>query len=187
MRKIFIFLITFSSILSLSYKDIFSSALDFVPYVGNLKSAGEAIYGKDLITGEELSNFQRTLSLIGAIPFMNFFKNKKYVKIGKQFYKASKRAEKAGKIKNANSFFKAGKRAMNKIYWIPELFQKVTKFTKGIKFSFSMFWEKKQQKKSFFEQIFEFGGSIKSKIWKQKLKTKKSFFEKICFRLNNLF
>ena len=44
-----------SSIYSLSIGGLVSSGLDFIPGVGNVKSAVEALSGKDLITGEKLS------------------------------------------------------------------------------------------------------------------------------------
>ena len=57
---------------------------------------------------------QRALSLLGGIPGLNYFKNAKYVKNAEKFFKASKRAQKAGKIKNFINFLKAGIRSMNK-------------------------------------------------------------------------
>ena len=57
---------------------------------------------------------QRALSLLGGIPGVNYFKNAKYVKNAEKFFKASKRAQKAGKIKNFINFLKAGIRSTNK-------------------------------------------------------------------------
>ncbi|MFD0588482.1 pre-toxin TG domain-containing protein [Paenibacillus sp. GCM10027627] len=49
----------------------FSFALDFVPIVGNVKSAIEAISGKDVITGEKLSTAERWLAAAGTfIPWV---------------------------------------------------------------------------------------------------------------------
>ena len=59
-----------------------SIALDFVPFVGNVKSIGEAIVVKDLVTGKNLTTSDRILSLIGGIPFANYLKGGKYYKNG---------------------------------------------------------------------------------------------------------
>ena len=82
-----------------SAKDFASAALDCVPVVGNIKGLGEAITGKDIITGEKLSKTERVISLLGAIPGGNYLKNSKHLKNGKKFIKASQRAIKAGKKK----------------------------------------------------------------------------------------
>ena len=97
-----------------SIKKSYIFSLRFVPGIGNIKSVEEAIIGNDIITGEELSVTQRALSLLGGIPGLNYFKNTKYVKIAEKFFKASKRAQKAGKIKNFINFLKAGIRSTNK-------------------------------------------------------------------------
>ena len=39
-----------------------SMILDFIPIVGNVKNLGEGLYGKDLITGENLTLSERALS-----------------------------------------------------------------------------------------------------------------------------
>ena len=101
-------------IFSFSIGGIASSALDFVPVVGNVKSLGELFIGKDLITGEELSYFERGMSLLGVIPGGNYLKNSKHLKNGQKFLKAAKRAQKVGKVKNALKFSKASARAMAK-------------------------------------------------------------------------
>ena len=62
------FFLYLPSIISIQAGNLVSSALDFIPGVGNVKSLGEAITGKDMITGEELSKTERTLSVLGAIP-----------------------------------------------------------------------------------------------------------------------
>ena len=110
-----------SSIYSLSIGGLVSSGLDFIPGVGNVKSAVEALSGKDLITGEKLSKTERALSLLGAIPGGNYFKNGKHLKNGQKFLKAAQRAQKAGKIKNAINFAKASARAMAKANKIPNI------------------------------------------------------------------
>lgn len=46
---------------------VFSLALDFVPIVGQLKGLVEGIVGEDLITGEELADWQRGLSILLAV------------------------------------------------------------------------------------------------------------------------
>ena len=70
MRMFFvlIFLLYLPSAFSFSLGSLVSSALDFVPIVGNFKSLSEAITGKDMLTGEDLSEAERALSLFGAIP-----------------------------------------------------------------------------------------------------------------------
>ena len=110
MKIILIFLLTFSSIISASpdepneknntVNSLISLVLDFIPIVGNIKCLGESITGKDLITGEELNQMQRTLSFIGAIPFGNYLTFGKHFKNGKKFIKVAKRV--VGKIKNAS-------------------------------------------------------------------------------------
>ena len=105
-----LFTFVFPSYYSLSLGGLVSSAIDFVPVIGNIKSAYEAISGKDMITGEELSDVERSLSFLGAIPGGNYLKN------GQKFLKAAQRAQKIGKVKNAINFAKAGGRAMNKAY-----------------------------------------------------------------------
>ena len=77
---LFLFFLYLPSIISLQAGDLVSSALDFIPGIGNVKSLGEAITGKDIVTGEELSKVERTLSLLGAIPGGNFLKNGKHLK-----------------------------------------------------------------------------------------------------------
>ena len=111
-----LFTFVFPSFYSLSLGGLVSSAIDFVPVVGNFKSAYEAISGKDMITGEELSDVERSLSLLGAIPGGNYLKNGKHLKNGQKFLKAAQRAQKIGKVKNAINFAKASGRAMNKAY-----------------------------------------------------------------------
>ena len=131
MRTILFLLVSFPAIFSFSLEGIASSALDFVPGVGNLKSIGEAISGKDLITGEKLSKFERALSLIGAIPGGNYLKNTKYLKNGQKFFKAGERAKKLEKIKNAINFAKAGERAMTKAYRVPKMISNAFKGAKA--------------------------------------------------------
>ena len=111
-----LFTFVFPSFYSLSLGGLISSAIDFVPVVGNVKSAYEAMTGKDMITGEELSDVERSLSLLGAIPGGNYLKNGKHLKNGQNFLKAAQRAQKIGKVKNAINFAKASGRAMNKAY-----------------------------------------------------------------------
>ena len=50
--------------------DAASNALDFIPYISNVKNLGEAIFGKDLVTGKNLTSPERILSLICAIPLV---------------------------------------------------------------------------------------------------------------------
>ena len=114
LNLILLFFIYLPSIIPLQMMNLVSSALDFIPGVGNVKSLGEAISGKDLVTGEKLSKTERTLSLLGAIPGGNWLKNGKHLKNGQKFLKAAQRATKAGKLKNAIKFGKASARAMAK-------------------------------------------------------------------------
>ena len=132
MKKFLIFLFSLSFIFSISVKDLASSALDFVPIVGNIKSLGEAITGKDIVTGEKLSGVERTLSFLGAIPGGNYLKNGKHLKNGQKFIKAAQRAQKVGKMKNAVNFAKAGARAMGKANKIENTVRNVFKFTKAL-------------------------------------------------------
>ena len=103
--------------------DAASIALDFIPYIGNVKNLGEAIFGKDLVTGKVLTNSERILSLVGAIPFANYLKGGKYFKNGQKFLKASQRAFKGGKMINGIKFAKAASRALSK----PNVLQKIAK------------------------------------------------------------
>ena len=119
------------SINPLQAGNLVSSALDFSPGVGNVKSLGEAITGKDMITGEELSETERTLSLLGAIPGGNWLKNGKHLKNGQKFLKAAQRAAKAGKLKNAAKFAKASARAMAKANKVQNTFRNLFKAGKA--------------------------------------------------------
>ena len=132
MKKFIIFLFSLSFIFTISVKDLASSALDFVPIVGNIKSLGEAITGKDIVTGEKLSGVERTLSFLGAIPGGNYLKNGKHLKNGQKFIKAAQRAQKVGKMKNAVNFAKAGARAMGKANKIENTVRNGFKFTKAL-------------------------------------------------------
>ena len=133
MRTTLLFLLllpaTFS--VSFSYGEIASLALDYIPIVGNLKSIKEAYDGKDMITQKKLSTFGRALSLLGAIPGVNYFKNSKHLKNAQKFWKASKRAEKVGKLKNAEKFLKASKRAFAKAKNIPKIAKNTFKVVVG--------------------------------------------------------
>ena len=81
----FITLVVFSLSFSLPLENIYwtvgkhllSMSLDYAPVVGNAKCLYEAISGKDKITGEELSNWDRTFSFIGGIPFVSSIKKGK--------------------------------------------------------------------------------------------------------------
>ena len=131
MNCIFVFIFCLPSVFSFSLGNAFSFALDFVPYVGNLKNFGEAIIGKDAITGEALSWTGRALSLLGTIPFVNYFKNVKLLKNGQKFFRAADRAQKTGKIKNFINFFKAGLRAMKKANKVPNIVKNIFIATKA--------------------------------------------------------
>ena len=103
--------------------DAASIALDFMPYVGNIKNFGEALFGFDLITGKNLTNAERILSLVCSIPFANFLKGGKSYKVGHSFLKASERAFAGGKMRNFIKFGKASIRAFAK----PNTMQKIAK------------------------------------------------------------
>ena len=117
---------------SFSEEVLISSALDFVPVIGNIKSFGEALTGIDLITGEELSETERILSFLGAIPGLNLLKNSKHLKNGQKFLKAAQRAKNVGKVKNALKFAQAGARAMNKAEKVQKIAKNVFKASKTI-------------------------------------------------------
>ena len=81
-NSFFITLVVFSLSFSFTLENIFwtvgkhilSMSLDHAPVVGNVKCIYEAFSGKDKITGEELSNWDRTFSFIGGIPFVSSIK-----------------------------------------------------------------------------------------------------------------
>ena len=80
--------------------------------------------------GENLTLSERALSIVGAIPFGNYFKLGKPLKNAQQFQKASQRAKQAGILKNAVNYGKAAVRQMAK----SEIPQKVIKgVAKGVK------------------------------------------------------
>ena len=103
--------------------DAASIILDFIPYVGNIKNLGEAVLGIDLVTGKNLTNAERILSLICVIPFANYLKGGKNYKVGHSFLKASERAFSGGKMRNFIKFSKASVRAFAK----PNTLQKIAK------------------------------------------------------------
>ena len=129
--KVLIFVII-PLVFSFSFKNITSVILDFVPGVSTVKGLYEAYSGKDMVTGEDLSNTDRALSLIGSIPFGNFLKNAKHLKNGQKFLKAAQRAKDAGKIKNAVKFAKAGARAMKKAEFVQKTLKYGTKIAKAV-------------------------------------------------------
>ena len=127
-----LFTLAFSSYYSFSLGDLTSLALDFVPGVSSIKGAYEAYKGEDPITGEKLSNTERSFSFLSIIPFGNFLKSGKHLKNGEKFYKAAQRAQKVGKMKNAINFAKAGGRAMAKANKPQKVFKNVIKGIKGL-------------------------------------------------------
>ena len=126
-----LFAFVFSSYYSLSLGGLVSTALDFVPGVSSVKGAYEAYTGEDPITGEKLSNAERSLSFVSIIPFGNFLKSGKYLKNGQKFFKAAERAQKVGKMKNAINFAKAGGRAMTKANKAQKMFKNAIKGING--------------------------------------------------------
>ncbi len=64
-----------------------SIILDFLPIVGDCKGICEAISGKDIVTGEKLSNLCRCFSALSFVPGV------KYCKKGLRFLKTSKEAK----------------------------------------------------------------------------------------------
>ena len=49
------------------YKEVLSVAADFIPVVGNVKAAYEAVVGKDPITGRKLEDWERSMSAAGIL------------------------------------------------------------------------------------------------------------------------
>ena len=113
-------------------KKIISTAIDFMPYVGNAKCLSEAFLGIDLISGEKLSEIERFLSLVCGIPFGKFFKSGKNLKNGKKFLEAAKRAKKINNLKNYLSFGKASGRAFSKAYKAQNFVKTVSKVSKTV-------------------------------------------------------
>ena len=126
-----LFAFVFSSYYSFSLDGLASFALDFVPGVSSVKGAYEAYTGEDPITGEKLSNAERSLSFVSIILFGNFLKSGKYLKNGQKFFKAAERAQKVGKMKNAINFAKAGGRAMTKANKAQKMFKNAIKGING--------------------------------------------------------
>ena len=81
-----LFTFAFSSYYSFSLGGLTSFVLDFVPGVNSLKGAYEVYTGEDPITGEKLSYTERSLSLVGIIPFGNFLKSGKHLKNRKMVF-----------------------------------------------------------------------------------------------------
>ena len=131
MNFISVLLFCIPSVFSISLGNFVSFALDFVPYVSNLKNIGEAIIGNDIVTGEALSWSGRALSFLCSIPVVNFLKNAKFLKNSQKFFKAADRAQKTGKIKNAINFLKAGVRATTKANKVPNIVKNIFKATKA--------------------------------------------------------
>ena len=120
-----VFLLYLPLVFSFSLGSLASSALDFIPVVGNLKSLSEAFTGKDIITGEELSETERALFFVGVIPGGNYLKNAKRLKNRQTIFVGGpcpQIAQKAGSrvmakvskivkfvFKTAKTFFKLGK------------------------------------------------------------------------------
>ena len=119
-----VFLLYLPLVFSFSLGSLASSALDFIPVVGNLKSLSEALTGKDIIT-EELSETERALSFFGVLPGGNYLKNAKRLKNRQTIFVGGpcpQIAQKAGSrvmakvskivkfvFKTAKTFFKLGK------------------------------------------------------------------------------
>ena len=105
----------------------------FIPYISNIKCLSESVLGVDLITGKNITEVERILSLICSIPFVNFLKGGKNVKIGHSFLKASERALQGGKMKNVIKFSKASARALAKPNTMEKISKTVTLGAKGTK------------------------------------------------------
>ena len=64
----------------LTFLAVLSLMIDFIPIVGDVKGVVEMVTGKDLLTGEELEDWERALGLVGLIPGGDLFR---VAKIGK--------------------------------------------------------------------------------------------------------
>ena len=67
-----------------SIASIASKTIDFVPIIGNAKAIYEVFSGEDTFTKKKLSKTERSLSLLGAVPFGNYLKGGKYLKNGQK-------------------------------------------------------------------------------------------------------
>ena len=111
-----------------------------------MKSFGEALTGKDIVTGQNLSIAERALSLLGTIPLGNYFKSGKQLKNAQKFTKAAKRASAAGKLHNAVKFTKAGAGALEKGNRLSKIINIATKTVKNI---FKFFGNEKEEKEKY--------------------------------------
>ena len=132
MKTFLLFALSLPAVFSFSFEDLASTVLDFVPYIGNIKSLKEAYEGEDSITRKKLTKFERSMSFLGGFPGINYLKNVKYLKNYLKFWKASERMKKAGKIKNAIKFLKASIRQLSKAYKVPNMIRNSFKTIKGL-------------------------------------------------------
>ena len=87
---------------------ILSAGVGFIPVLGSVKCIVDSVSGKDFITGTKLSNTERGLSAVGAIPG---FQGVKYLakgtRIGSKVYKGIETVD------TANSCYNLGKSFTN--------------------------------------------------------------------------
>ena len=85
--------------------NVASFGCDFIPGFGTAKGIYEGFLGKDSITGEQLSGFDRAMSFVGAIPIAgniakSFVKSRKATNVISKGAKCVKWADRAYTAKN---------------------------------------------------------------------------------------
>lgn len=93
-----------------------SLILDFIPVIGEIKSFNEFRTGRDLITGQKLSWWERLLALLGAIPLIGrLTKLGKVAKAADKLGDLSRAMDKAGDLARAADELGDAARAENKV------------------------------------------------------------------------
>ncbi|AGN36393.1 pre-toxin TG domain-containing protein [Bacillus paralicheniformis] len=82
-----------------------SVLIDFIPLASNVKGGAEAITGKDLITGQELSGFERTLAGVSVVT------SGTAKLVGRALNISEKTAKTAKVVENGEKAINAGKKA----------------------------------------------------------------------------
>ncbi len=68
-----------------NFTDFWDCTLDLAPGIGNVKGGAQAIFGENLVTGEELSTSERIWESVSALPFGNWIKKgRKLLGFGKK-------------------------------------------------------------------------------------------------------